>query len=588
MNTFTISSRWENAYGFKSNYNWFPNTVINNTDTFEVDKVKEDFFTMCMPTGTGKSGETYKAIVNYINNAFANDKRIIINISSPLLKLNQQLSLDMIFSLLELYNNKTSPLYNNFINKSVFFFNSSESITTYPLFRENKNGKVKNTICTGEIPPYNFINDFDNMFIKDESKRIAIVCSCHKSLNKFIKYISDNKLKDKNIEIRNFLDESHTISDRSFAVDDSTKVDIKELCKYSTGVISISATPDIKITEIINGFSKEYKSLSELDDPYAVHVYPKDAINIRKILRPQIDLWRCSCTEINDKIISEIYDDSHTKNPTVQYQKILVNCPCGDNGDDSKIKSIYVKLRKKYSNEIKNNKLRIYCTSCRTNFLCTLDDKKIKTMKEFTSSIDNAECDCIILHIKQMIAGIDISSITQTVMYLSDIKEDTMRVIIQTCGRCLRIGKGDRNGKYAKSIDQCKKKFGLCTFIISEDDNETEEKLRTFFIRYYMLDNIKFKKSYSINTGNNDMIGHPMPFRNSKKYKFENLQFTIDFHNYITENKDILKRHLKLLSEDKVICRSELIKMLNNNNNSHLFDNREIVKIIKKELFTLK
>lgn len=44
MNTFTISSRWLNAYGFESNYNWFPNTVINNTDTFEVDKVKEDFF----------------------------------------------------------------------------------------------------------------------------------------------------------------------------------------------------------------------------------------------------------------------------------------------------------------------------------------------------------------------------------------------------------------------------------------------------------------------------------------------------------------------------------------------------------------
>ena len=482
MNTFTISSRWLNAYGFESNYNWFPNTVINNTDTFEVDKVKEDFFTMCMPTGTGKSGETYKAIVNYINNALSDNRRII-NISSPLLKLNQQLSLDMIFSLLELYNNKTSPLYNNFVNNLIFFFNSSESITSYPLFRENKKGKVENTICTGEISPYNFINDFDNMFIKDESKRIAIVCSCHKSLNKFIKYISDNKIKDKNIEIRNFLDESHTISDRSFAVDDSITVNIEKLCQYSTGVVSISATPDNKITKIINKFSKGYKSLSELDDSYAVHIYPKDAINIRKILRPQIDLWRCSYTEINDKIISEIYDDSHIKNHTVQYQKILVNCPCGDNGDDSKIKSIYDKLCKKYCNEIKNNKLRIYCTSCRTNFLHTSNDD-IKTMKEFTSSIDNAECDCIILHIKQMIAGIDISSITQTVMYLSDITEDIMRVIIQTCGRCLRIGKGDRNVKYAKPIDQCKKKFGLCTFIISEDDNETEEKLRTFGILF--------------------------------------------------------------------------------------------------------
>lgn len=44
MNTFTISSRWLNAYGFESNYNWFLQDYMNNTTDFEVDKVNEDFF----------------------------------------------------------------------------------------------------------------------------------------------------------------------------------------------------------------------------------------------------------------------------------------------------------------------------------------------------------------------------------------------------------------------------------------------------------------------------------------------------------------------------------------------------------------
>ena len=144
MNTFTISSRWLNAYGFESNYNWFLQDYMNNTTDFEVDKVSEDFFTMCMPTGTGKSGETYKAIINYINDALKNNRRIIINISSPLLKLNQQLCLDMMFILLEIYNNITSPLYNDFIVNSQFFFNSSEVNTTYKLFKYIINCKVKN------------------------------------------------------------------------------------------------------------------------------------------------------------------------------------------------------------------------------------------------------------------------------------------------------------------------------------------------------------------------------------------------------------------------------------------------------------
>lgn len=589
MNTFTISSRWLNAYGFEPTYKWFVNELMNNTTDFEVDKVSEDFFTMCMPTGTGKSGETYKAIINYINDALNNNRRIIINISSPLLKLNEQLYLDMMFLLLEVYNNITSPYYNNFCKISQFFFNSSENNTAPKLFNINNSSIIKNNICIGNISPCNFSNEFDT-FVEDKNKKIAIVCSCNKSLHNFIDYISKNKLKDKDFEIRNFLDESHKICDRqkANADDDSDFVNINKLCKYSTGVIAISATPDENITKDINSFSKDHRVLKDLDDPYAIHIYPKDAINMGKILEPRIDLWCTSSTEINASLISEIYNNAHEKNPTVKYHKILVNCPCGNIKELKKIKVIYNKLNEQYKDKIGKDKLRIYCTSFDTNFLYTTNDD-IKSMKDFTSSIDNAECDCIILHVKQMIAGIDISSITQTVMYLTDINDTIMRTIIQTCGRCLRIGKGDRIGKYAKPYDERIKKFGLCTFIISEDDYNTEDRLREYFIRYYMLDDIKFSKRYAPYTNSCDTIGHPMHHGNSKKLTFINLKFTIDFNNYITKNKEILQELLGFMDiDDVIISRIELVNMLNKDNNTHIFDNRQIIGIIKKKLFDLK
>lgn len=579
MSNFTISNRWLNAYGVKSTYSWFPEGYVENKLVFHVDLTDEDFGTICMPTGTGKSGEMYKLIINKINDALAHNKRIIINISSPLLKLNQQLSLDMMFVLLELFYNKTSPLYGRLGNNMEFFFNSSEANPDYMLFK-----KVDPQWCPTKISPNNFAKDFASFVTGN--KKVAIICSCHKSLHTYVDYIKEHNLKSHGFELITLMDESHTISDRDFSTSsEDVKVDVETLCQFSTGVIAVSATPDIKITNIINKYSKHHKNLKATDDPFFIHVYPKDAINDRLILAPYIDVWRTSYAELNEKMIAEIYADAPTKNPTVPYHKILVNCPIGDKGDVKKVRYLYNKLVKKFAAKIKDKTLRIYVTSSDTGMLSTTGEK-FATMKSFTSSIDNAECDCIVLHVKQMIAGIDISSITQTVMYLSDINETVMRTIIQTCGRCLRIGKGDRvsEQKYAKPIEERLKKFGLCTFVLLNDDNETEEKLREFFIRYYMCDKIRFKKQYSSCAGGNETIGHPIALHNSRKFTFENTQFVIDFKNYITENSKKFKRALRNESVDSIISRSQLVDMLNKDNTSMIFDNRDAVNIIV-ELF---
>jgi len=585
---FEISNRWHNAYNTNPNYNWFLSDYINNTTKFQIDKTSEQFGTICMPTGTGKSGETYKAIVNYINDAMQNNKRIIINISSPLLKLNQQLSLDMMFVLLELYCNTTSPYYCNFADNMQFFFNSSESNPGYALFMPNKKndkGIDDNLICTAGITPYNFYEDF-GAFING-NKQIAIVCSCHKSLPNFITYISDHDLKSKGFEIKNFLDESHTVTDRSFAADESVKVDIDMLCKYSTGCFAISATPDINITKTINKYSNNYKDINALDDPYFIHVFPADAVHAGLIVPPFMDVWQSSYHEITDKMIEEIYKDAPVKNPTVEYHKILVNCPVGDNGDLKKIKQIYNNLTKHYKDDIKTGKLHIYMTSSYEGLVATTNEQ-FNNMKDFTSSIDNVECDCIILHVKQMIAGIDISSITQTVMFLPDVNETVMRTIIQTCGRCLRIGPGDRDGKYAKPKEERKKQYGLCSFIILDDDYETENKLKEFFMHYYMLDDIKFSKQYLSCTSRKDVIGHPPVMVCHKKFTFENLPFTVDVKNYLIQNKERLKRKLRTNSVDETILACDIINILTKNNTAALMDNREVVKLVRENLTDIK
>ena len=576
------SNRWENAYNSCSSYEWYPYAWINNIRENRIEKTKENFGTICMPTGAGKTSVIFDDIVRRINNAIKNNTKIIINLSSPLLKLNQQLSLDMMYVLLELFENITSPLYNDFSKYTLFYFNSSEYPgKAYNILKSNKydfNNQITNNINVGEISENNFLT-FDK-FIKS-NKNIAIICSCHKSLNIFIKYIKKYNLKNENIEIINYIDESHTINNRDFSVEDDIKININDLCIYSSAVYAISATPDIKITKIINQYSKTKKKLKDLDDPYFIHDYPADIINKGIIVPPYMDLWKTNIKEINSSIIKEIYEDSHKKNPTVCYQKILVNCPVGDDANNKKIKTLYNELCEIFKNKIADGKLRIYATSHDTKFLATTNEK-FDSMKDFTSSIDNANCDCIILHIKQMIAGIDISSITQIIMFLNDINETIIRIIIQTIGRRLRSAKGER----CMPFDKRTKKFGLCSFIIYEDDDETEDKLKELFIRYYTLDNYKFEKQYSSVSSSKDHIGRPLKNLAKKKIIINNIKFIILLKDFIEEYKNGLKLKLHYYNNDNSYDTivKEMSDLFKKDNTSLIFDDRKTLDIIRQYL----
>ena len=96
------------------------------------------------------------------------------------------------------------------------------------------------------------------------------------------------------------------------------------------------------------------------------------------------------------------------------------------------------------------------------------------------------------------------------------------------------------------------------------------------------------EKNYSIQSSGNDMIGHKIAFRNSKKFTFDNIKFIIDFNDYITKDAKKIKRALRTSSVNEVINRMDIIDELNKDNTSKIFDNRQIIKIITDRVFDLK
>ena len=168
---------------------WFIDKYNSNALDYIIKKTGYSFGTICMPTGTGKSGVVYEDIINIINNNPKGHK-VVINISCPILKLTQQFISDLFSVFNEIYKS-TNTNFN-------FYINSSD------------NGKNYNDSISVMDVNIDRFSKFDN-FINDPNTDIAIVASCHKSLYKFINKIS----KIKKIEIISYIDEAHLIDVKS-------------------------------------------------------------------------------------------------------------------------------------------------------------------------------------------------------------------------------------------------------------------------------------------------------------------------------------------------------------------------------------
>lgn len=469
--------------------NWLVNSLLSGIDDrTELVKMvnenmkKQNYGILRAPTGIGKSGIIYSDIYNRIvSNSVVNNKKQIFIISTPLLCLNDQFFNDMISTLYgaNLINNKNCVIANNScdieLKKGTFEISLSD-----------------NGICDTKIPMMSI--DDACLELQREEIKIALVVSTHKSFNKMSFSLNAIKTKIDNIEIGAYMDEEHTIK---FNLD-TNAVNIDEIDEEQTdGVIDInsfknvfnflylaSATPREDHLEMI-------RNIYSLDNPFVADIGAKDAIVSKDILPTHATF----CT-VNDKkndneieeIIKHIFEENTDveKETHVPFVKILIGCETTEN-------------LKKLRDHLVNKNYKVFYTTAATgkHFVDSNGDIEYNSISEFTTSINNIQENVVVLHIRQVIAGVDISGLTHCIIRgVLHGPNDVIRAI-QTIGRTLRYFSNERIKIKNDSNYNLSKKFGSVYFV-TNNDSDMNENLAAYERFMYVNYNVSISKCFDL------------------------------------------------------------------------------------------
>ena len=198
---------------------WLVDAHKSGKVIYEIADTNKLYGTICKPTGVGKSAIVFNDILYNINNR--KNEKLVINLSTPIIRLCEQQGADFLQLL-----SGVAELYNIDANRIALFINNSGNDKVYI--------KSMTDIFIDKYP----LHDLGDIFVNSDAYDVAIIVSCHKSLDKFIREIG--KLQLLNTKVITYIDEAHTITTTKEEDDDS--VDLNKLCKLSR-VYMISATP---------------------------------------------------------------------------------------------------------------------------------------------------------------------------------------------------------------------------------------------------------------------------------------------------------------------------------------------------------
>lgn len=541
MNT-TISSK-------NDKMNWFVDKYNNKQLEYIVANSKQNFGTVVMPTGTGKSGVVYEDIIHTIDNNPKGHK-VIINISCPILKLTQQFIRDFFSVANEIYKGKEDTFS--------FFINSSDNGNNYSDAVKDMNIDIDN------------FKSIENKFINNPNSDIAIVASCHKSLYKFISRVS--KINNRNIDIITYIDEAHLIDLHQNNEDDIVYVDLNKLCEKSTKVYAFTATPDEEVTTCLRSWC-----VSKENNRYIYNKKAVDAIGENLILPPHVKYIQSATDHITTNMLKSIMKDAKYSNSNIDH-KILVTLTSAE-----QLKKIRLELEK--------DNYKIFSTCSQFGYSTDDDvDEQYKDVTEFIKDVDDYQGDCFVLHIKQLIQGIDIKSLTDCVIYSANAGSmKHYRHVIQIIDRILRPLSGERG----MNKEDRKKKVGRVYFITPIDNISAKQNIANFICRYYGFSNIEFSEKEYREGGmtDNEMFDN-FQHDNAISGWDNNMikELLINLEDYIKTNilnkKQLMKRlhkpiDFKKEAEDILHKYDAFDKEYNS---SELLDNRDLLKKIY-ELF---
>ena len=465
---------------------WFVDAYKNNELNYMIAGVGKKKGTVVLPTGAGKSGVVYSDIVYHINNA-KDDEKIIFNISAPILKLEAQLLNDFFSCVKKIFPERVAN------GEFMFFINSSA---------DGNNYKKAKDIDVDDKRFYEI-----DKFKSNKKARFAIVASCHKSLYKFASMVKELK---NYATVVTYIDEAHLVVNETIDQKSEDKLTgeakarfevVKELCSCDY-IYAVTATPDKTVTKLIN----DCAGVSD-NDYHIIDISAQHFINNNIILPPRSGVMKVATGDeihITSPICDEFMKQMKRDNPDICH-KILVTCQNSDHLLD---------LQK----ELATMGYKVFATCCREGATTTKNCVDTENTNEsnsesidevkFIEEVDNYDGDCFVLHIKQLIQGIDINTLTDCIIYNSrKVNDGVKRTLIQTIGRILRPIRGERG----MDIDNRKKKYGNVLFVIGDENfDDICRQMGNFLLKYYGQDGIKsFTKDVTKPGGMTGRIRNP-------------------------------------------------------------------------------
>lgn len=481
-----------------------------------------------MPTAAGKTVVIYAHIKQFLND---NKKHNFI-VSGPITDLNKQTICSV---LTNLYNDGLISKDNcdiviaNCINK--------RNNTFYTVLNEENKVALEEKL-SGKKPLGIAVTTVD----APQEKQYRITVVCNPTLQKNKKFL--DKL-DKDVIAHFYFDEAHTLR-KEYKSDDNddlnedkksekTWVDFQKiynLVMYNEGTLHfVTATPTKDNFETV----KELCNIDNYSDCFSYALRPIEAINAHMIVPPFFKF--CTCEHLGNGSLKSMI--THV---IADVLKLKEDKP------DYKASILITVNSTKELREMEDYLIEKYGDNYDVFSTCSANGKK-KNMQaisdditEFKKSIEQNERSCFVVHIRQIIAGIDIPSFTHTVF---NMDADTNFIApFQIIGRVLRPEKRFADGTADLSV----KDKGY-VYINTEAFNEKADKaLRVIFDYYGAL--FEYLKS-DFFKGKKGGDGKP---RKKDGGQFRDEQALIDFTNYderflmhIAKSEN-LRRKLKIKS----------------------------------------
>lgn len=427
---------------------WLNDGINKGTVTYEIYNTGRHHGTIQMPTGSGKSALIFLDIIRRIYRKDSS-RKLVVNISTPIIRLCEQQGNDLLSVISGI---KGTPKTID-TNKIAWFINNSGDASKYDTY----------------FDMYRF-SDINDYFLESKKNDVAIIISCHQSLNKVIRWMNKVIKDDSMIDAVTYVDEAHTISYKDVDPDeDLTKINIKTLCKKSD-VYMVSATPKSDVIKLVNSYDLPDK---DNDVPIILET-PSEAIRANKICGPNVSIEQTEDGNITADICIDYLNVLKTDG---RIHKVLVSCK------DSK------HLKKLRKHLIKAG-YTVFSTFAYEGMKTIFENTThvYKDVVEFNNAIDKCNKDCFVLHIRQLISGIDVTSISDCIIQKNDTNNfNSYAPVIQTIGRALRLG--DERGV---DIEKRKKKYAGVLIVTNKDNDTVYTDISFFLGAYYGNGNFKF------------------------------------------------------------------------------------------------